>query len=97
MEDYNRQWSLCDIVEDAASDREEKIVKLGEGESVFYRERLGLIIYSRHGDECILLQFTEKTTKVKLGKKWVVVPGKKDHISRYPQYVRNCQEGILQL
>lgn len=80
MEDYNEQWLLGDIVEDVASEREGKIVKLGEGGSVFHRERLGLIVYSHHGDEWILLQFSEKSTKVKQGKRWVVVPGKKEDL-----------------
>ena len=80
MVDYNEQWLLGDIVKDAASDREGKIVKLGEGESVFHRERSGLIVCSHHGDEWILIQFTEKTTKVKQGKKWVTVPGKKEDL-----------------
>ena len=80
MEDYNEQWLLGDIVEDVASEREGKIVKLGEGESVFHRESLDSIVYSHHGDEWILLQFSERSTKVKQGKRWVVVPGKKEDL-----------------
>ena len=95
MEDYNEQWLLGDIVEGIASDREGKIMKLGEGESVFHRDRLGLIVYSHHGDEWILLQFSEKSIKVKQGKKWTVVPGKKEDFwikTTSPDFFRNMSE-----
>ena len=80
MEELNEQWLLGDIVEDVASSRKRKVVKLGEGESVLHRERSGLMIYSHHGEEWILLQFSEKSTKVKQGKKWVDVPAKREDL-----------------
>ena len=55
MEEYSEKWVLGDIVEDDMDNRDWKIIKIGDGETVFHRDGSGLIAYDRYGDGWILL------------------------------------------
>ena len=94
MEEYNEQWLLGDIIEDDEDNRDWKIIKIGEGETVVHRDGSGFVSYDRHGDGWILLQFAEKSTKERRGKKWIVHPGKKTDlwIKRLSEVHRNKSE-----
>ena len=73
-------WVRGDVVRDVRSGKKGKIFKLGDGETVYHRDQSGNVVFDNYGEGWLLLQFSEPATKVKQGRKWNVVPGKREEM-----------------
>ena len=74
------EWGRGDVIQHMKSGKIGKIFCEGDGETAYHRDDTGNLVYDHYGEEWLLLHFTEPSTKVKQGRKWKVVPGRKEEI-----------------
>ena len=77
-EEIVNEWKIGDAVRETLSRKIWQIVELGVGDCESYRKANGEVFYDNQGSDRVCLQFVEQSTKVKRGKKYVVVQGRKD-------------------
>jgi hypothetical protein len=78
MQFEGEDWKLGDAVKDKLSNTMWKVVELGVGDCDCFLKLNGEVEFHNQGDARAKIQFVEPAKKVKKGKKWVVVEGKKE-------------------